>query len=55
MLISVFELKYSILLKIWLAYPLFCCTFILISVCNDRALTGEQMVLQMDLWKIIWN
>ena len=36
MLISVFELKYSVLLKIWLAYPLFCCTCVLIFVCNDR-------------------
>jgi len=26
----------SKLLKIWLAYPLFCCTYVLISVCNDR-------------------
>jgi len=32
----VFELKYSVLLKIWLAYPLFCCTGILVSVCNDH-------------------
>jgi len=35
-LIFVFELKYSELLKIWLAYPLFCCTCVLISVYNDR-------------------
>jgi len=37
-LIFVFELKYSELLKIWLVYPLFCCICVLISVCNDRVL-----------------
>jgi len=26
----------QVLLKFWLAYPLFCCTCVLISVCNDR-------------------
>jgi len=31
----VYELKYSVLLKIWLAYPLFCCTCVLISIYND--------------------
>jgi len=30
----VFELKYSKLLKVWLAYPLFV-TCVSISVCND--------------------
>jgi len=32
----VFELKYSVLLKIWSTYLLFCCTCVLISVYNDR-------------------
>jgi len=42
----VFELKYSVLLKIWLAYPLFCCTCVLISVCNDRVFdTGADGVV----------
>jgi len=39
----------------WLAYPLFCCGCVFISVCNDIVfLTREQIVLQMDLWRITW-
>jgi len=26
----------QVLLKIWLVYPLFCCTCVLISVCNEH-------------------
>jgi len=37
----VFELKYSSIIKNWLAYLLFCCTCILISVCNDRVTDGS--------------
>jgi len=44
-LILVFELKYSELLKIWLAYHLFCCICVLISFCNDRVFdTGADSV-----------
>jgi len=35
----------------FLAYPLSSCACVLIYVCDDRILTREQMVLQMDLWK----
>jgi len=40
-------------LKIWLAYPLFCCVCVLIFVYDDSVLTREQMVLQRNLWEII--
>jgi len=55
MLISVFELKYSVLLKIWLAYPLFCCTCVLISVCNDRIFDTRADNVADGYWMIIWN
>jgi len=67
----VFDLKYSVLLKIWLAYPLFCCTCVLIFVCNDRVFdTGTydvadgfvdnhfEWVMLLDIsliWKTIWR
>jgi len=40
-LIFLFELKYSELLKSWLVYPLFCRTCVLISICNDRVFDME--------------
>jgi len=47
------EIECFLFVKIWLAYPflwLYCVWF---SICDDRVLTREQMVLQMDLWEII--
>jgi len=47
------KLNDSELLKIWLAYLLYCCVCMLISICNNRVLTQKQMLLQMDFWDII--
>jgi len=47
-LIFALELNDSELLKMWLAYPLYCCVCVLISICDNRVLTREQMALQME-------
>jgi len=37
------KLNDSELLKIWLAYPLYCCVCVLITICDDRVLTRDQI------------
>jgi len=50
-------MKYSVLLKIWLAYPLFCYTCILISVDNDRVFNTKTYDVTDESveWRTIWN
>jgi len=54
--ICVLNWNTQVLLKIWLAYPLFCCTLCFWYLSAMIVfLTREQMALQMGLWRIIWN